>query len=75
MFGNTTPAVDNARKIMQEHGYDVLAFHCTGAGGRTMEALIKDGFFDGVLDITTTEWADELCGGVLSAETHSGCHR
>ena len=67
MFGNTTPAVDNARKIMEEHGYEVLVFHCTGAGGRTMEALIKDGFFDGVLDITTTEWADEICGGVLSA--------
>jgi uncharacterized protein (UPF0261 family) len=67
MFGNTTPAVDNARKIMEDHGYEVLVFHATGAGGKTMEALIKDGFFAGVLDITTTEWADEICGGVLSA--------
>jgi uncharacterized protein (UPF0261 family) len=67
MFGNTTPAVDHARSIMEDHGYEVLVFHCTGAGGRTMEALIKDGFITGVLDITTTEWADEICGGVLSA--------
>jgi uncharacterized protein (UPF0261 family) len=67
MFGNTTPAVDNARKIMEDHGYEVLVFHATGAGGKTMEALIGDGFFTGVLDITTTEWADEICGGVLSA--------
>lgn len=67
MFGNTTPAVDHARSIMEERGYEVLVFHATGAGGRTMEALIKDGFFAGVLDITTTEWADEICGGVLSA--------
>lgn len=67
MFGNTTPAVDHARSIMEERGYEVLVFHATGAGGKTMEALIKDGFFAGVLDITTTEWADEICGGVLSA--------
>lgn len=67
MFGNTTPAVDHARKIMEDHGYEVLVFHATGAGGKTMEALIRDGFFAGVLDITTTEWADEICGGVLSA--------
>lgn len=67
MFGNTTPAVDHARAIMEDHGYEVLVFHCTGAGGKTMEALIKDGFFAGVLDITTTEWADEICGGVLTA--------
>ncbi|HLE52998.1 MAG TPA: Tm-1-like ATP-binding domain-containing protein [Anaerolineales bacterium] len=67
MFGNTTPAVDNARKIMENNGYEVLVFHATGAGGKTMEALIKDGFITGVMDITTTEWADEICGGVLSA--------
>jgi uncharacterized protein (UPF0261 family) len=67
MFGNTTPAVDNARKIMENNGYEVLVFHATGAGGKTMEVLIKDGFITGVLDITTTEWADEICGGVLSA--------
>jgi uncharacterized protein (UPF0261 family) len=67
MFGNTTRAVDNARKILEAHGYEVLVFHATGAGGRTMEMLIENGYFAGVLDITTTEWADEVCGGVLSA--------
>ncbi len=70
MFGNTTRAVDNARKIMEAQGYEVLVFHATGTGGRTMEALIDSGFFAGVLDITTTEWADEVCGGVLSAGPH-----
>lgn len=67
MFGNTTRAVDHARKIMEEHGYEVLVFHATGTGGRTMEMLVENGYFAGVLDITTTEWADEICGGVLSA--------
>jgi len=67
MFGNTTRAVDHARQIMEEHGYEVLVFHATGTGGKTMESLVASGFFAGVLDITTTEWADELCGGVLSA--------
>jgi len=67
MFGNTTKAVEHARKIMEENGYEVLVFHATGTGGRTMETLIESGFFAGVLDITTTEWADEVCGGVLSA--------
>lgn len=67
MFGNTTPAVEHARSIMETHGYEVLVFHATGTGGRTMEALITDGYITGVLDITTTEWADEICGGVLSA--------
>jgi len=67
MFGNTTPCVDRAREKMAEAGYEVLVFHCTGTGGRTMEDLIADGFISGVLDITTTEWADELVGGVFSA--------
>lgn len=67
MFGNTTRAVGNARQILEAAGYEVLVFHATGAGGRTMESLIASGFFTGVLDMTTTEWADELCGGVLSA--------
>ncbi len=67
MFGNTTQAVDQARAIMEAEGYEVLVFHCTGTGGRTMEGLITDGMIEGVLDITTTEWADELVGGVLSA--------
>jgi uncharacterized protein (UPF0261 family) len=67
MFGNTTRAVEHARKILEDNGYEVLVFHATGTGGRTMEMLIDSGFITGVLDITTTEWADELCGGVLSA--------
>lgn len=70
MFGNTTRAVDNARKIMEANGYEVLVFHATGIGGRTMETLIESGFIAGVLDITTTEWADEVCGGVLGAGPH-----
>jgi uncharacterized protein (UPF0261 family) len=67
MFGNTTRAVDIARKILEGHGYEVLVFHATGTGGRTMEMLIENGYFAGVLDMTTTEWADEICGGALSA--------
>ncbi len=70
MFGNTTIAVDHAREIMESKGYEVLVFHATGTGGQTMEALIADNYISGVLDITTTEWADEVCGGVLSAGPH-----
>jgi uncharacterized protein (UPF0261 family) len=67
MFGNTTRAVNHARGLLEAQGYEVLVFHATGAGGRSMEALVDDGHIAGVLDMTTTEWADELCGGVLSA--------
>lgn len=67
MFGVTTPCVDAARRLLDEAGYDVLVFHATGAGGRAMEGLIEDGYFVGVLDVTTTEWCDEVVGGVLSA--------
>ena len=67
MFGNTTPCVDRARQRIEAHGYEVLVFHATGTGGRTMESLITDGYITGSLDITTTELADEVCGGVLSA--------
>lgn len=67
MFGNTTPAVDHARSILEKEGFEVLVFHATGTGGKTMEALIRGGYITGVLDMTTTEWADEVCGGVLSA--------
>jgi uncharacterized protein (UPF0261 family) len=70
MFGNTTRAVDNARAILEAKGYEVLVFHATGTGGKTMERLIENGYFAGVLDITTTELADEICGGVLSAGPH-----
>jgi len=67
MFGNTTPCVEAAKAILEEAGYEVLVFHATGTGGRTMESLIDAGLIAGVLDITTTEWADELVGGVLAA--------
>ncbi|HET9519447.1 MAG TPA: Tm-1-like ATP-binding domain-containing protein [Candidatus Limnocylindrales bacterium] len=67
MFGVTTPCVTAAREILEAKGYEVLVFHATGAGGRSMEALMRGGFIKGVLDITTTELADELVGGVLSA--------
>lgn len=67
MFGNTTLLVDRCRHLLEQHGYEVLVFHATGSGGKTMESLIADGFFQAVLDVTTTEWADELVGGVLSA--------
>jgi uncharacterized protein (UPF0261 family) len=67
MFGNTTQCVDRARQVLEAEGFEVLVFHATGAGGRTMEGLIADGYITGVLDLTTTEWADELCGGVMGA--------
>jgi uncharacterized protein (UPF0261 family) len=67
MFGNTTACVDRARGVVEEGGYEVLVFHATGTGGKTMESLITDGYIVGSLDITTTELADEVCGGVLSA--------
>ncbi len=67
MFGNTTKAVDHARGILEENGYEVLVFHATGTGGKTMESLIADGYIVGSMDITTTELADTVCGGVFSA--------
>lgn len=70
MFGVTTPCVKTARTWLEEQGYEVIVFHATGTGGRAMEDLIEEGIIDGVLDVTTTEWADELVGGVLSAGPH-----
>jgi uncharacterized protein (UPF0261 family) len=70
MFGVTTPCVTAARHILEERGYEVLVFHATGTGGQAMENLIEDGAFRAVLDITTTELADELVGGVMSAGAH-----
>lgn len=67
MFGNTTTCVERARSVCEAAGYEVLVFHATGTGGRTMESLIASGIVAGVLDITTTEWADELVGGILAA--------
>lgn len=70
MFGVTTPCVTTARAWLEKRGYEVLVFHATGTGGQSMEALVNGGFLAGVLDATTTEWADELVGGVLSAGPH-----
>jgi uncharacterized protein (UPF0261 family) len=67
MFGVTTACVTAARECMEENGFEVLVFHATGTGGKSMEALVGGGFIDGVLDITTTELADDLVGGVFSA--------
>ncbi|WP_020619288.1 Tm-1-like ATP-binding domain-containing protein [Paenibacillus daejeonensis] len=67
MFGNTTAAVERCKQQLEAKGYECLVFHCTGIGGRTMEGLVTDGRIAAVLDMTTTEWADELCGGVFTA--------
>ena len=67
MFGNTTECVQRAKALVEAEGYEVLVFHATGTGGRTMESLIESGMVAGVLDITTTEWADEFVGGILGA--------
>ena len=67
VFGNTTLCVDRCSELLKEKNYEVLAFHAVGVGGRTMESLIEEKCFDAVLDITTTELADELCGGICAA--------
>ena len=67
MFGNTSACVAKCREILREKGFEVFAFHANGVGGRSMESLIREGCFDAVLDITTTELADDLCGGICSA--------
>jgi uncharacterized protein (UPF0261 family) len=67
MFGVTTPCVTRARELLEQRGFEVLVFHATGTGGQAMEGLIADGLINAVLDITTTELADELVGGILSA--------
>jgi uncharacterized protein (UPF0261 family) len=67
MFGVTTPSVTTAREWFEQRDTEVLVFHATGTGGQSMEALVAGGFISGVLDITTTELADELVGGIFSA--------
>jgi uncharacterized protein (UPF0261 family) len=67
MFGVTTPCIQRAKQVLEEAGCEVLVFHATGNGGQAMESLIREGMIAGVLDITTTELADEIVGGVLSA--------
>jgi len=70
MFGVTTPCIEFAKEYLEEQGYEVLIFHATGVGGKTMESLINSGLIKGVLDLTTTEWCDEVVGGVLAAGTN-----
>src|SRR3954471_21405322 len=67
MFGVTTPCVDRARRVLEARGLEVVVFHATGVGGQAMEGLVRDGQVVGLLDLTTTELADELVGGILSA--------
>jgi uncharacterized protein (UPF0261 family) len=67
MFGNTTACIDRARASLDDAGWEVLVFHATGSGGRTMQRLAAEGLLAGLLDLTTTELADEVCGGVFSA--------
>jgi uncharacterized protein (UPF0261 family) len=67
MFGQTTPVVNRCREILLAKGYEVLIFHASGIGGRTMESMVEEGLVYAVLDMTTTEWADEIAGGILSA--------
>ncbi len=67
MFGNTTKCVDACREALDQAGYEVVVFHATGTGGRILEGLADARLVDAVLDITTTEWTDQLCGGILSA--------
>jgi len=67
MFGNTTPCVNACAERLSAEGFEVLVFHATGTGGKTMESLVREGWVDAVLDVTTTEWADTVCGGVFDA--------
>ncbi len=70
VFGNTTDCVNACRESLSALGYEVISFHATGAGGKAMESLVDEGWIAAVLDITTTEWADEVAGGILSAGPH-----
>ena len=67
MFTHTKSCVSIARKPLENAGFEVLVFHASGTGGLTLESIVETGVASGVLDITTTEWADEVVGGILSA--------
>jgi uncharacterized protein (UPF0261 family) len=67
MFGNTTACIDRARASLDRAGWEVLVFHAIGNGGKTMQRLAAEGLLAGLFDLTTTEFADEVCGGVFSA--------
>lgn len=67
MFGVTTPCVTGVRQALERSGFDCLVFHATGVGGQAMEGLVSSGLVSGILDLTTTEVADEVVGGVFRA--------
>ncbi|XP_023518144.1 uncharacterized protein LOC111781690 [Cucurbita pepo subsp. pepo] len=69
MFGVTTPCVNAVKERLLKEGYESLVFHATGIGGKAMESLVREGFIQGVLDITTTEVADYLMGGVMACDS------
>ena len=69
MYGVTTPCVMCAKEYLEQEGYEVIIFHASGTGGKMMESLINSGIVDGVLDLTTTEWIDEIAGGIMAAGT------
>lgn len=70
MFGVTTPCITKAKEYLNNQGFEVLVFHCTGTGGKTMESLVNAGLITGVLDLTTTEWCDTTVGGIMAAGEH-----
>ncbi|MCM3781974.1 Tm-1-like ATP-binding domain-containing protein [Neobacillus mesonae] len=72
MFGNTTTCVERAKAQLEAENLEVLVFHCTGVGGQTIESLANAGLLAGILDLTTTEWADEIAGGVFAAGAERG---
>jgi uncharacterized protein (UPF0261 family) len=67
LFGTTTPCAISSSKYMEEKGYDSIFVHAVGSGGRSIEELIREGYIKGIIDITTHELTDLICGGVLSA--------
>lgn len=67
MYGVTTPCIMRAKEYLEQEGYEVIIFHASGTGGKMMESLINSGIVDGVLDLTTTEWIDEIAGGIMTA--------
>ncbi|XP_012491633.1 toMV susceptible protein tm-1(GCR26) isoform X2 [Gossypium raimondii] len=69
MFGVTTPCVNVVNERLKNEGYETLIFHATGVGGKTMESLVREGYIQGVLDITTTEVADYVVGGVMACDS------
>jgi uncharacterized protein (UPF0261 family) len=67
MFGITTPCVQRIQAALEASGFETIVFHAVGSGGQAMEAMVDAGLIDGVVDVTTSELTDELCGGVFSA--------